>query len=47
MKTADKIFKEEKKKFEDMKDQLRKGQKAQGASEYDHYVAIVSAETYY
>ena len=41
---ADKIFKEEKKKFEDIKDQLRKGQKAQGASEYDHYVAIVSAE---
>ena len=41
---ADKIFREEKKKFEDMKDQLRKGEKAQGASEYDHYVAIVSAE---
>jgi len=41
---ADKIFKEEKKQFEDQKEKLRRGQKAQGASEYDHYVAIVSAE---
>ena len=41
---ADKIFKEEKKQFEDMKEKLRRGEKAQGASEYDHYVAIVSAE---
>ena len=42
---ADTIFREEKDKFKNQKDSLRrKDDKAQGAFQYDHYVAIVSAE---
>ena len=43
---ADKIFKEEKKKIEKQKDVLRKVKMPTNkkVSEYDHYVAIVSAE---
>ena len=42
---ADIIFREEKAKFKSQKERLRdKNNKAQGAFEYDHYVAIVSAE---
>ena len=42
---ADIIFRAEKEKFKSQKDRLRnKDDKAQGAFEYDHYVAIVSAE---
>jgi len=44
--SADKIFKEEKKKIEKQKDVLRKVKMPTNkkVSEYDHYVAIISAE---